>query len=385
MYRLMVIAFLFTSYKADAAPDTLNFKSADEATYKYYMQQKWDSVINIGSLAIEQGIDYYYLRMRIGIAYYSKKQYRLAEPHFLKALYYNSSNDVAKSYLFYCYVYSDQYDQAGKLSCTFSDSLSNALGTKQHKLIDVIDADLGEKLSSDTKLYDNAYFAQLETANHIGKQLSFFESYTYYNQTAYWGHVDQSDIYIKGNIPLPKQWLLTPAVNLVFVDAQPYNYNSIQFVSLIACQRSFDIADIGVSLSYSDIEFKTQTQEAFLLTCYPLGNNKLVAKATVSLQEDSFKTLRSGVSGSIDYKPFLRLTLTGTYYNSNARYINESDAYLVNNAFTLTTSRFTFCASVAISKHVNIYALYQYENAKDIFKNIPFHYNTAMAGLKFYL
>ena len=52
-----------------------NFLAVDTLTYKYYLAEDWDKLINAGDKAINDGIDYYYLRMRMGIASYEKRKY----------------------------------------------------------------------------------------------------------------------------------------------------------------------------------------------------------------------------------------------------------------------------------------------------------------------
>jgi len=51
------------------------------------------------------------MRMRIGIAYYSTKQYSQALEHFLKAKEYNS-NDIVNEYIYYTYLYNGQIRDA---------------------------------------------------------------------------------------------------------------------------------------------------------------------------------------------------------------------------------------------------------------------------------
>jgi hypothetical protein len=330
-------------------------------------------------------IDYYYLRMRMGIAWYQKKGYRIAEPHFIRALKFNSSDDVAKEYLYYCYTYSGQYDYAGKLSATFSAALTKKLKTGYLKPIDVLYVDAGEKLSSDTAQYHNAFFCNAEAYSRLSKSISLFESYTYYNQTADWGTLQQNDLYVKAFIPFSHKWLLTPAVHLLYVVALPYYFNSVQYAASVECKRSFDLEDIGASFSYSDIANSTQLQETVFLTYFPFGNNKLSIKATLLLQEDSVVDRQSAAWADVNFKPVSKVTLSAGYYRGNAVYINQSDAYLVDNAVTLTTSKFYAEAAFDVNKHFNIYALYQYENTSDIFANIPFHYTTVMIGSKILL
>lgn len=83
----------------------------DTLTYRLYNQYKWDSVIFYGNKAIDQGIDYYYLRMRIGISYFLKKQYSQGLEHFLKAKDFNSNN-IVNEYIYFSYLYSGQVRDA---------------------------------------------------------------------------------------------------------------------------------------------------------------------------------------------------------------------------------------------------------------------------------
>jgi len=73
MYRLilLIIAFVIISKYSYAEQDSLDFKTVDYKTYGYYVNQNWDSLIYLGNKAIAQNIDYYYLRVRIGVAYFS--------------------------------------------------------------------------------------------------------------------------------------------------------------------------------------------------------------------------------------------------------------------------------------------------------------------------
>lgn len=47
----------------------------DALTYQLFQQKAWDNLIKEGNKAIQNGIDYYYLRVRMGIAYYEKGNY----------------------------------------------------------------------------------------------------------------------------------------------------------------------------------------------------------------------------------------------------------------------------------------------------------------------
>jgi len=102
-----------------------NYAYYDSLTYRLYTQEKWDSVQTIGEEAINQNIDYYYLRMRIGISYFKKNAYSQAIQHFQKANEFNST-ETALEYIYYSYLYSGNTREAmyfsKKLSPSFIDN-----------------------------------------------------------------------------------------------------------------------------------------------------------------------------------------------------------------------------------------------------------------------
>jgi len=64
-----------------------------------------DSLIDVAQNAVDNGIDYFYLRMRLGIAYYNKAEYKRAAVQFDKALSFNPWTQTALEYAYYSYVY----------------------------------------------------------------------------------------------------------------------------------------------------------------------------------------------------------------------------------------------------------------------------------------
>jgi hypothetical protein len=95
--------------------NTLNFKKSDSITYSYYSRGEWDEVIKAGKKSLDSGNDYFYLRMRMGWAFYSKQNYRLAAKQYEKALEFNSHNPDAIRMLMVCYDYGNRKTDAFKL------------------------------------------------------------------------------------------------------------------------------------------------------------------------------------------------------------------------------------------------------------------------------
>ena len=93
MHRLSIILLAgFFAINATAQ----SFMKIDSATYAQYLERDWPALIRNGRKALGQGVDYYYLRMRMGIAFYEQKNYRTASGHFRKALEFNNGDPVAQ-------------------------------------------------------------------------------------------------------------------------------------------------------------------------------------------------------------------------------------------------------------------------------------------------
>ena len=96
MYRLILaIGCSLILFSGSFAQDAADFKTINEKTYRLYTQEKWDSLILLDKQDVVLEVDYFYLRMRLGIAWYSTKNYRKASTHFEKALAFNQGDPVA--------------------------------------------------------------------------------------------------------------------------------------------------------------------------------------------------------------------------------------------------------------------------------------------------
>src|ERR1035437_5516380 len=123
-YKILISIFFLFHITKGIAQDTLNSATVEQKSYQLYLDKNWDELIKFGNNAVDKGYDYFYLQMRIGIARFEKKNYRVAENHFKSALKFNSSDELAQEYLYYCYLYAGHYFKARLLSKTFSLTLA---------------------------------------------------------------------------------------------------------------------------------------------------------------------------------------------------------------------------------------------------------------------
>jgi hypothetical protein len=122
----------------------------DTATYNAYLRKDWKTVLNMGRTGINNDIDYYYLRMRMGIAAFEKKNYRRAIPHFKKARMFNENGASLYDYLYHAYF------QAGRLADA-RILYANLTPSERQK----------NNLYRQNKVFGNAYFQYFKNSNTI--------------------------------------------------------------------------------------------------------------------------------------------------------------------------------------------------------------------------
>lgn len=130
IYLTFIIIFFISAVNAQ---DT-SLQNIDTKTYKLYTEKNWSELIKLSKHAIKNNVDYYYLRMRLGIAYYEQHRYNLAYQQFKKAKQFDN-NDLLNEYLYYSYLFGGNYAEAEQLSDNFNDSLKAKLGIKNPKRI----------------------------------------------------------------------------------------------------------------------------------------------------------------------------------------------------------------------------------------------------------
>jgi hypothetical protein len=86
-----------------------------------YLEKRWKELTDAGVDALSAGHDFYYMRMRLGIARFERGQYAGAARHFKKALEHNSGDPIALEYLFYCNLYNGEYGAASRLISSLSE------------------------------------------------------------------------------------------------------------------------------------------------------------------------------------------------------------------------------------------------------------------------
>jgi tetratricopeptide (TPR) repeat protein len=189
----IIFFFLWLSIPSFAQDQPLNYRTVEESTYNFYQYKEWEKLIERGNKALEQDIDYFYLRLRLGIAYFNKGNYFLASTHLEKAFKFNSTNQTALEYLYLAYQYTNRATDANRTRSFFTGELrekypgkvlnnlylqsgpilsNNISRNKEESLLN------GKHLSAQQDLNDSKYFNQAGLEIHPFKNIALVFNYS---------------------------------------------------------------------------------------------------------------------------------------------------------------------------------------------------------------
>jgi hypothetical protein len=315
-----------------------DFNRINQETYRLYTESNWDSLVLTGKEALRQKVDYYYLRMRIGIAYFNKKNYRTAALHFIRAMEMNQGDPVALEYLYFSRLYAGQTQQAGAMRARFEGGLADKLPKERGDFFNKAGAEyLYEAASHDHPLNDpeallglpagsqpvTLHFSNfnLSLENRITPGISLAHSYTYLSKYNHFylsdglgtyydldeQHQFQHQYYLSPRFTTPSGFTFMPMVHLITVSYQTIisttgggmgggymggsgstlgYVTGLDLAGGLKVVKAWGPVDITLGGSYAGLNRAHQLQGRIGLTWYPLGNLNLYAGAALDGQRE---------------------------------------------------------------------------------------------------
>ena len=234
MHRLIfIILFLFPllsfSQKGEMTQDR-----ADKITYSLYKYKQWDELIKKGEEFLKDDIDFYYLRVRLGIACYKTENYRKSVKHLKKAFEFNDPDSLIYEYLYYSYLYSDRKPDAKAFYAKHYNILSERIAVANNLETHSFGFSSGGSLNNNDKknlnlyensterytrsiLYDDNWYVNFNLTQTAFKKLTIYHAYNYINierNESLWDNgqliyqlpyfIDQHDYFISANFPIAR-------------------------------------------------------------------------------------------------------------------------------------------------------------------------------------
>lgn len=371
---------------------------ADRETYKLYAEQNWDHLIDIGNKSLELGYDYFYMRLRIGIAYYENKNYESAKQHFQKALEFNSRSELANEYLYFCYFLTGKNEEARKLSNSFSKKLLKKMKLIHASKIDFINAEAALKAtdknyldSEGNKYYETANYLQFGVKHYINNKYALFHAATLFKQGTSLGKVNQWQYYLQASIPLKNNFLFAPAIHLINTKFTGNSNNSsltdshTNFVGSLSLRKSIRKIDLSIGSTFSKISDINQFNHFGTISYAPFGNSKLVIGTTEYLHTtDDYTTTNISHAPFVYLQPTKLTSIKLSYLKNENFNIIEDNGYLVNNSYDLTETRFSTLINFNISNRTSLYGMYQNEKKYHELDAFNYNYSLFLIGVKIF-
>ncbi|MEY2828533.1 MAG: hypothetical protein RIQ33_391 [Bacteroidota bacterium] len=436
MYKKLILGVIIILLNFAAhAQKRMTAGHLDTLTYKKYLNGDWDAVLKYGKNATKHHIDFYYLRCRLGYAYYMKKQYRASANEYEKALKLYPQGTEALEYLYFCYIENQEFDRASLTYKKFSSEQKTRIHDYRVPIIKNIQMTAGVKHTNVSQSLRDLNFTSASIGHYVAPGLSLFHQYSGLQQDAYSSSIRQHQYYVSAHLPLKKGWQIMPAfhyikTNVLPVTPTPPNTGSLAMLdstsSMLAgilISKATKKIEVGYNFSFSNFNSGTQIQNSLFVYAFPLNNNNLTIGVTLSalnqsktftiqtieklkrnqtriITKDSSATWQNFIPRfQINYKPIKQFEIQAFYILPNSINNNELNGLIANNSIDVTKQRLGAHLQWNIYKTVSVYADYQFENkqrATSTFYNLTtqkvqtvnaFDYinHIVFAGIKIYL
>lgn len=435
---LMLVAVL--SVHKSRAQEPLSFQTADSLTYRLYEQGRWKELIPAGNQALNSGHDYFYLRMRTGIAYFMLKRYRIAAIHFEKALDFNFADKTAADYLQMSYVLGGMETEAAYLNRRFSPTTvgsdkSSKVFRDLFLLSGVSLSDSEDKLpdldvAGIERIYGEVNLSGNMVTNHAGVNFSprpdwlwytgytniFLAKYqrivangidTVNNKYTLW----QNQVYVSFPVRFAKGWQIIPAMNLIVINdnavlmsydtlaqeysIQPGNAIPLNYVFSLKVMKDMPYISMGPAFGYSRLNFNDQLQLSFDLNVFPFANLNLYSFSRIAATYENgqiYNHLKITKGGRIaDW-----LWLQGSYHGGEIRNAHDENGLLVYNMagrihsrssatiYFLTGKRITFRIEYSFIQQQDEYLEYA-DNVNYTLNPVQYNNHQILGGIKWKL
>ncbi len=377
MGRRLIILFTFLLAQQLYGQDTLTYPVIDQWTYQYYTNKQWNDLIKLGKKSLHKNIDFYYLQVRMGIAYFEKQQYLKAVKYLEKAYKTDKKNTVVQEYLYWAYFYSFFYNEAARLYENLDYTVKEKINFQEH-FIQVMSIQYGygknqsfdilsdEKLITDNEIHSEREVLKNEQVFGIGLlQPAGNGVFLTHNLSllnlAYQKTIDdliggitkidlktsQKQYYFQTSIPLGKRWLLSPALSLLwgytqnyelFFPRQPFmpprmevvNKNFTNILLSGTINKTWSLWENQTNFSIGNFDKKGNLQAGNKVRFFPLQNKKIIISGDIQVSADTNRkpVFVKTVSLSTNFKHF---SIYGFYTSGDIHNFTEMNGDIVYN------------------------------------------------------
>ena len=431
--QLTVILVLWLVTAANAQKASLSFKQVDSTTYALYLKQDWKPLLALGKESRAAGIDFYYLKVRMGIAYFKENKMLNAIKLLEEAYAVDTYDVVVQEYLYWSYRYSGLllesrlfYDKMNKklkesinLEYPFVSSLSlNVLATNNVDYDALLKADTNSE-DGDIRLFpENYQLYSLGLSHPLSKRVNLFHQLSVMSTTSvqqgnsegllenqtYKG--SETRYYADVTVALGNRWYLDTFIHVVYGDydnlnadttipvggprratstSSTINYSDIVFGGSLSKASYFMRNTINVSVS--NLNGYNQFQAGYNMALYPLGSTLFVPFGGIQYQNedpDSSTVFTGGLSVNTEKFSIVGYGTVGDMHNftANNGAVLYNQAATALNEFGAVVQFFTKSSTIKVGySFMELEDNYYTENLDSTSKVFTFNQQNITAGI----
>ncbi len=424
---VLIIALLLILFNAESqAQKTL--LDYDKSTYDLFLSKKWDALIEEGNRSLEKGFDFYYLRIRMGIAYYENENYISAIPHFEKALEFIPKDSTACEYLYYSNILLGRKSEVFLASDNLPYNYSRKSSLIKPEFFEGLYTEGGFVLNSSLnnsgngkglpmqtqgilevhKQLKNYRYNNISLIHRIGNRISLFHGFgnisinnsmqfsslldgskEYDVKTNQWDYYFSADVnagsglgftgflhYLNVNVEDVKFSVDTSSG---FPKAEYTNFNTKynELLGGLGINYSASYFQFSNTISASNFNSANQIQNTFRLIYYPLGNLNLyvLGDLTGHFQKEKGEKKYTGRflwAGKVGFKLSDDLWAEAFYTGGEIQNYIEENGYIVYNNFNIIKRKLGINLILPVSPDVELslrYQNYEQESYKLIYSD----------------
>jgi hypothetical protein len=374
MYKsLIIILFLvlFSTVKA-SAQQPLDLASADSITYQYYLAGNWDKLITAGNEAINQHIDFKWLRQRMGYAYFMKFDYFASLKQYQKALTFDENDVNTRTYLYYCGLNTSNLTFANFQASKLSQEAQQNLGIKPLKIMDVLDFEYNYKLNN-INTRTNPNYWRLGINSQLGYRLNLYQAVSDYTQTISSLTLNQFEYFVLADYAINPHLELDIAYHYLNTktDTATYKGNMI-FARLSSRINRLDLGLSGSVLDYDNENFGQIGIHAGLTLP---GQYNVYIKSSLyqMLAANNNRIVYSQSIGALFFKKFWT---EGNITLGNLKNYIDANGLYIYNSVDATTFRTGLSIFWYVGKKITLFGNYTYDYKQtESTNNITTKYN----------
>jgi hypothetical protein len=371
MYRriilTLVVFFLYIGY---GKSQTMSFKSLEDSSYYLYLNSLDEQQIKLVNSAISQGMDYYYLRLRLGIAYLSIGDYKNAIYHFNEARKMNHSGTETIPYIRDC---------ALALGMENLDRFTKKKMDVPVGFLKMIYSESGSKFSNFNDTIGNTYYSHLGMQFALGSKFTSYQSYAFAYQNTLPVNIRQHQYYTHLAYKPSVNWQINGNYSIILANIQINNndsvYNQYNYITGLSVLKHYKKYDLSFNASYSYLNDEDQFQAGIGLAYFVFGNDVLQLRMHVNAHyQDS--VISPIINPSATIKLFRNCWLKGEYLYAHTNNFVEQDAFISNNNPDKTLDKSTLLLNYKFNLRNELFLVGQYERKElDTENNPPKPYN----------